>query len=66
MHAWWPPGHLIGYEHTFINQIYDLITGIASRKKLEPSFEDALGVQQVLDAVSLSVRDGKWVKVNRT
>ncbi len=65
MHAWWPAGHLIGYEHTFINQVYDLITGIVSKKKLEPDFEDALRVQQVLDAVSLSVKDGKWVKVNK-
>lgn len=65
MFAWWPAGHLIGYEHTFINQAYDLITGIAKRKKLEPNFEDALKVQQVLDAVSLSAKEGKWIKVDK-
>ncbi|MEM8535553.1 MAG: Gfo/Idh/MocA family oxidoreductase, partial [Chloroflexota bacterium] len=27
--AWWPPGHIIGWEHTFTHGVYDLLNGIA-------------------------------------
>lgn len=64
--AWWPPGHIIGYEHTFINQVADLMNGLAdSRSKLAPDFVDGLRCQEVLDAVMESVKAKKWVKVNK-
>jgi len=52
--AWWPPGHIIGYEHTFTHEIYDFVVSIAKNKKPSPSFTDGLYVQQVLDAVEQS------------
>jgi len=61
--AWWPPGHIIGYEHTFINQAADAVIGIARNKPLSPDFFDGLRNQQVLDAVMLSVKERRWVKV---
>ncbi len=61
--AWWPPGHIIGYEHTFINQAADLLTGIAKNKPLSPDFEDGLRCQQVLDAVLQSCKTGRWVRI---
>ena len=27
--AWWPPGHVLGWEHTFTHQVRDLVTAIA-------------------------------------
>ena len=63
MDAWWPPGHLIGYEHTFVNQAADLLTGIAHNKPLSPDFEDGLRCQQVLDAVLESSKAGRWVRI---
>ena len=51
MAAWWPPGHIIGYEHSFTHQMRDFIEAVAVGKDPEPSFADALQVQQVLDAV---------------
>jgi len=30
MSAWWPPGHIIGYEHSFTHQMRDLIDAIAN------------------------------------
>jgi len=63
--AWWPGGHIIGYEHTFINQAADLVTGIARNKKLKPDFEDGVYNNQVLDAVLLSAKSGQWVKVSK-
>lgn len=61
--AWWPPGHLIGYEHTFVHTIADFINAVASRKQVSPSFADGLRNEQVLHAVQLSSKLGRWVKV---
>ena len=37
MSAWWPPGHMIGWEHSHINQVYHLLDCIANDKMPEPS-----------------------------
>ena len=49
--AWWPPGHILGYEHSFTHQVRDLIEAVATGTDPRPSFADALQVQRVLDAV---------------
>ena len=61
--AWWPPGHIIGYEHSFTHTVYDFIRAIAEQKLPTPSFEDGYKNQRVLDAIERSARDGKWVKI---
>jgi len=63
--AWWPPGHLIGYEHGFTHQARDFLDAIGSGTDPRPSFDDALGVQLVLDAVARSAAQGaQWTPVN--
>jgi predicted dehydrogenase len=67
MEAWWPPGHLIGYEHTFTHEIRDLIGAIASGTDPVPSFADGLRVQRVLAAVERSATTGSgWTEVEDT
>jgi predicted dehydrogenase len=67
MKAWWPPGHLIGYEHTFTHEIRDLIDAIASGTDPAPSFADGLRVQRVLAAVGRSAETGSgWTDVEGT
>lgn len=61
--AWWPPGHPIGYEHTFTHEVRDLIAAIAAGEQPTPSFADALQVQLVLDAVSRSAESARWTEV---
>ena len=62
--AWWPPGHLLGYEHTFTHEVKDFVEAIASGTDPEPSFEDGLQVQRVLAAVTRSAADhGTWTDV---
>jgi predicted dehydrogenase len=62
--AWWPPGHIIGYEHSFTHQMRDLIEAVATGANPRPSFMDGLQVQLVLDAVSRSAGLGSsWVEV---
>ncbi|HEY2985029.1 MAG TPA: Gfo/Idh/MocA family oxidoreductase [Jatrophihabitantaceae bacterium] len=62
--AWWPPGHLLGYEHAFTNQARDFIDAIATGTDPRPSFAEALNVQLVLDAVVRS--GGSWTEVEPT
>ncbi|MFF3466911.1 Gfo/Idh/MocA family protein [Streptomyces sp. NPDC001984] len=52
--AWWPPGHGLGYEHSFVHQARDLVHAIAEGRSPEPSFADGLQVQRVLAAVEES------------
>ncbi|MFF9216564.1 Gfo/Idh/MocA family protein [Streptomyces viridosporus] len=52
--AWWPPGHGLGYEHTFVHQARDLVHAVAEGRTPEPSFADGLQVQRVLAAVEES------------
>jgi predicted dehydrogenase len=62
--AWWPPGHLIGYEHTFTHEVYDLLTDIHNGTDPTPSFADGLQVQKVLAAVEASAGDeSRWVSL---
>ncbi len=56
--AWWPPGHMLGYEHGFSHQVRDFVTAIAADEQPTPSFADGLQVQRVLDAVERSAADG--------
>lgn len=52
--AWWPPGHGLGYEHTFVHQARDLVHAVAEGRRPSPSFADGLQVQRVLAAVEES------------
>ena len=61
--SWWPAGHIIGYEHSFVNMVADLVNAVADRKPVMPDFADALKTQQVLDAVLTSAKERAWVKV---
>ena len=61
--AWWPPGHILGYEHTFIHTIRDLLVAWASGEVPSPSFEDGLRNQQVLAAVERSAASRRWERV---
>jgi predicted dehydrogenase len=48
---WWPPGHVIGWEHTFVHENYEFLTAVAEGGHHEPSFADGLAVQRALDAI---------------
>jgi predicted dehydrogenase len=62
--GWWPPGHVLGWEHTFTHQAADLVTAIASGTDPQPSFLDGLQVQRVLAAVEHSAgHESRWTPV---
>jgi predicted dehydrogenase len=59
---WWPAGHIIGYEHTFIHAVADLLNGIGKGGDAGPTFEEGFAVQAVLDAVERSAATNAWTK----
>jgi predicted dehydrogenase len=62
--AWWPPGHILGYEHGFSHQVVDFVGAIAGGTQPEPSFADGLHVQRALAAVEASSGAGSaWTTV---
>jgi predicted dehydrogenase len=64
MAAWWPPGHIIGYEHSFTHTVYDFVRAIADQKLPEPNFVDGLQNQRVLDAIERSASTGQWQTIS--
>jgi predicted dehydrogenase len=60
MDKWWPPGHIIGYEHTFVHTIADFVKAVVAGKSVQPTFEEGLKNQRVLDAVARSARSRSW------
>ncbi len=59
----WPAGHNIGYEHTFINTINDLLVAIDTGVQPWPNFNDGLKIQKVLAAVEASANSGGWEQI---
>ena len=65
MSAWWPAGHMIGYEHGFSHQVKDLVEAIGGATQPIPSFADGLQIQRVLGAVEDSASRGSaWTAIN--
>ena len=63
MDAWWPQGHVIGWEHTFTHQIRDFLAAISAGTGPSPSFEEGLRVQRVLAAVEASANNKSTLTV---
>lgn len=61
--AYWPAGHGIGYEHTFINLMHAFMQGISTNTNPSPSFEDGYRNQVVLDAIAKSALNGARIRI---
>ena len=64
--AWWPEGHIIGYEHSFTNQVADICRVMGRRKPAVPlpDFEDAYQTQRVLEAALIAAKARETVKMS--
>ncbi len=60
---WWPPGHIIGYEHTFTHTVADFVKAVVAGKNVQPNFEDGLQNQRVLEAVAKSAKTNRWARI---
>jgi predicted dehydrogenase len=63
---WWPDAHIIGYEHGFTNQAYDILKVLAGEEPTLPlpDFNDAYQTQRVLEAAMLSAQEHRPVKLD--
>lgn len=64
MKAWWPAGHVIGYEHTFVHEMYEFTQAIANDTATSPDFNDGVKCSQILEAVDTSIEQRAWVDVD--
>ncbi|MFL5304378.1 MAG: Gfo/Idh/MocA family protein [Polyangia bacterium] len=62
INAWWPPGHNIGYEHSFTHTVYDFLRAMAAGSSPRPDFEDGVKNQRVLDAIERSAETKQWIR----
>jgi predicted dehydrogenase len=59
---WWPQGHMLGWEHTFVHEIHHLLRAIAGEGEVGPygaDFEDGYRAAEVCDAVARSTESGR-------
>ena len=61
---WWAPGHIVGYETTFVNAAYDFLTALKNGTQVAPNFKDGVKIMQVLEAAQKSAKEGRKVKVS--
>jgi predicted dehydrogenase len=62
--AWWPPGHIIGYEHEFTHAVSDFLTALEKGTSITPNLYDGMKVIQVLEAAIISSASGRKVQVS--
>lgn len=60
---WWPPGHIIGYEHEFIHAVFDFLVAVNTGGEIHPNFTDGVREMMVLDAGLMSAAEGRTVKL---
>jgi predicted dehydrogenase len=60
---WWPPGHIIGYEHEFVHSVVDFLQALDKGEKVKPDFYDGMKAMEVLEAGLESARTGKRIAI---
>jgi predicted dehydrogenase len=60
---YWPVGHIIGYEHTFVNLVADAVSNMVNKQPISPDMVDGYENQRVLDAVERSHESRGWIKL---
>ena len=65
--SWWPDGHGLGYEHTFVNQVADMVGAVSGGAPVVPlpDFDDAYQTQRVLEAAVVSARERSAVRLSQ-
>jgi predicted dehydrogenase len=61
---WWPPGHIIGYEHEFHHAVKDFMEAIANEEQVEPNFYDGLKEIEILAAAKTAAEEGVKVALD--
>jgi predicted dehydrogenase len=65
--TWWPPGHILGWEHTFVHQLHHLVKAIAGQEAVAPigaDFHDGYVNAVLCDALLQAAKTGRVVRLN--
>lgn len=62
--AWWPSGHIVGYEHTFVNAFADCLNALAGKTTVKPNFDDGAKIIRLLQAIQLSSNEQRRVTID--
>ena len=62
---WWPPGHGLGYEHSFVHAVYELLAALGEGRPPEPGFRDGVAAHAVLEAVARAAEERQWLPIER-
>jgi predicted dehydrogenase len=63
---WWPPGHVLGWDATFVHELHHLLAAIrdgAGVRPLGADFEDGYRAAEVCDAIARSAASGAHERV---
>jgi predicted dehydrogenase len=63
---WWPGGHIIGWEHTFVHELTHIIDCVVNNKDVAPygaTFEDGYRAACICDAILESANGRRQVDV---
>jgi predicted dehydrogenase len=67
MDLWWPPGHTVGWEHSFVHEWRDFLTALIEDRPLPPeqaTFEDGYQAALVCDAIITAASEMRRVTID--
>jgi predicted dehydrogenase len=65
---WWPPGHVLGWEHSFVHQWRDFLEAVSEGRPVPPrqaSFEDGWRAAVLCEAIHSSAREGRRIEIRQ-
>jgi predicted dehydrogenase len=63
---WWPPGHGLGWESSFVHEWHDFLAAVVAGEPVPPhqaTFEDGYRAAVLCDAILRSAGDGSRVRI---
>ncbi len=64
LNAWWPAGHIIGYEHTFVHAFRDFLLAVDGKQPIQPDFYDGMQILRIIEAMKKSSAEQRRVSIS--
>ena len=69
LREWWPPGHVLGWEHSFVHQWRDFLQAFLDERPVpdrQASFEDGYRAAVLCEAIHTAARSGRRIEIAET
>jgi predicted dehydrogenase len=69
LREWWPPGHVLGWEHSFVHQWRDFLQAVLDERPVpdrQASFEDGYRAAVLCEAIHTAARQGRRIEIAET